>query len=111
MTALKTPSLSHPILPRFYLSLSRKQKGHSPKFIIDMEVLDQLLEMDGSSIGGSQAEDDGDDDEEEDTREVEFGLDEMLHYVDGPDREFSRKLVWNYFEQAEVTIRQMDTAL
>jgi hypothetical protein len=93
------------------ITLDRKQKGHSPKFIIDMEVLDQLLEMDGSSIGGSQVGDNGDEEEEEDTREVEFGLDEMLHYVDGPDREFSRKLVWNYFEQAEVTIRQMDTAL
>lgn len=79
-----------------------------------MEVLDQLLEMDGRDIGGSQAGDNGDDgeeEEEEDTREVEFGLDEMLHYVDGPDREFSRKLVWDYFEQAELTIRQMDTAL
>lgn len=94
------------------ITLDRKQKGHSPKFIIDMEVLDQLLEMDGRDIGGSRAGDNGDDgEEEEDTREVEFGLDEMLHYVDGPDREFSRKLVWDYFEQAELTIRQMDTAL
>jgi osomolarity two-component system phosphorelay intermediate protein YPD1 len=30
---------------------------------------------------------------------------------DEEDREFSREIVWNYFEQAEVTFAKMDAAL
>ncbi|KAG0302083.1 hypothetical protein BGZ98_007801 [Dissophora globulifera] len=49
--------------------------------IIDHAVFDQLLEMD----------DDDDDDDEE-------------------DREFSKSLVWKYFEQAERTFGELDAA-
>ena len=36
---------------------------------------------------------------------------EQLLDMDEDDREFSRSLVWNYFEQAETTFDKMDDAL
>ncbi|KAL1923991.1 uncharacterized protein VTP21DRAFT_7026 [Calcarisporiella thermophila] len=38
-------------------------------------------------------------------------FDQLLEMDDDEDREFSRSIVWNYFEQVESTVRNMDEAL
>lgn len=36
---------------------------------------------------------------------------QLLEMDDEEDREFSKEIVWNYFDQAETTFEKMDTAL
>ena len=36
---------------------------------------------------------------------------QLLEMDDEEDREFSKEIVWNYFEQAESTFEKMDKAL
>lgn len=36
---------------------------------------------------------------------------QLLEMDDDEEREFSKSIVWNYFEQAETTFQQMDEAL
>ena len=36
---------------------------------------------------------------------------QLLEMDDEDDREFSKSIVWNYFDQAETTFKEMDTAL
>ena len=36
---------------------------------------------------------------------------QLLEMDDEEDREFSKEIVWNYFDQAESTFEKMDTAL
>ncbi|BFZ56353.1 Phosphorelay intermediate protein [Savitreella phatthalungensis] len=38
-------------------------------------------------------------------------FDQLLEMDDDGDREFSRSIVWNFFEQAETTFTQIETAL
>ncbi|ODQ56402.1 putative histidine phosphotransferase HPT1p [Saitoella complicata NRRL Y-17804] len=38
-------------------------------------------------------------------------FDQLLEMDDEDDREFSRSIVWNYFEQADTTFVEMETAL
>ncbi|KOS15712.1 putative histidine phosphotransferase [Malassezia pachydermatis] len=42
---------------------------------------------------------------------IDIDVFEQLLDMDEDDREFSRSLVWNYFEQAETTFDKMDDAL
>ncbi|SHO77254.1 Similar to S.cerevisiae protein YPD1 (Osmotic stress-responsive phosphorelay intermediate sensor protein) [Malassezia sympodialis ATCC 42132] len=42
---------------------------------------------------------------------IDIEVFEQLLEMDEDDREFSRSLVWNYFEQAENTFDKMDAAL
>lgn len=36
---------------------------------------------------------------------------QLLEMDDEDDREFSKEIVWNYFDQAESTFKKMDKAL
>jgi hypothetical protein len=61
------------------------QVPHDPEGIIDMEILGQVFEMDE--------------------------LDEEDEDGDGSGHEFSKGIVWNYFEQANTTFDEMKEAL
>ena len=62
-----------------------RQPPRDPEGIIDMDILGQVFEMDEI-----------DDDDEDGT---------------GGGHEFSKGIVWNYFEQAEHTFERMYSAL
>jgi osomolarity two-component system phosphorelay intermediate protein YPD1 len=38
-------------------------------------------------------------------------FDQLLEMDDDDDRDFSKSIVWNFFEQAEVTFGQMEAAM
>jgi osomolarity two-component system phosphorelay intermediate protein YPD1 len=38
-------------------------------------------------------------------------FEQLLEMDDEDDREFSKEIVWNYFDQAEATFQRMDKAL
>ena len=38
-------------------------------------------------------------------------FEQLLEMDDDQDRDFSKSIVWNYFEQAEATFREMEEAM
>ncbi|KAG0381220.1 hypothetical protein BGX24_004359 [Mortierella sp. AD032] len=62
---------------------------------------------------GNEAEPETDADELDDDNEIidHTTFDQLLEMDDEEDHEFSRSLVWNYFEQAEKTFDDMDEAM
>jgi len=43
---------------------------------------------------------------------IDHGIfDQLLQMDDDDDREFSKSIVWNYFEQAETTFKEMEDSI
>ncbi|KAG0354849.1 signal transduction histidine kinase [Gamsiella multidivaricata] len=58
-----------------------------------------------------EVETDPEDDFEDDEIIDHATFDQLLEMDDEEDHEFSRSLVWNYFEQAEQTFKELDDAM
>jgi len=61
---------------------------------------------------GNETETKTDADEFEDNKIIDHStFDQLLEMDDEEDHDFSKSLVWNYFEQAEKTFDDMDDAM
>ncbi|KAG0049896.1 hypothetical protein BGZ83_005271 [Gryganskiella cystojenkinii] len=66
----------------------------------------------GAAGAGAEQHDGEDGDEFDDDGIIDHTtFDQLLEMDDEEDHEFSRSLVWNYFDQAEMTFKDMDSAM